>query len=145
MKIALKNSIAFKINKIANQVNSTFNQMLQPFDIALEQRVTLDIIKHEKDITLTKISHILSKDKTTISRTLRTLEKKGFIQKNDNSKDKRVSFIELTKRGEEVLSDTEEITNSFRNALLSEMDNDEAQKLFELLDKVTLGLKEKSR
>ena len=81
MAYELEKSIGFKINQTANKLNNKFNLLLQTYDIAPEQRATLEIIKYEKDVNQTKIAQILGKDKTTISRTLATLEKKGFISK----------------------------------------------------------------
>ncbi len=142
MEITLEKSIGFKINKVANNLNSLFNHMLQPFDIAIEQRVTLEIIFQEKEATLTKISNTLSKDKTTISRTLRTLEKKELIKKALSKDDKRVSFIVLTKKGEETLKASQDSTRKFREALLSKLDEDERETLFRLLNKVDEGVKD---
>ncbi len=142
MEITLEKSIGFKINKVANNLNSLFNHMLQPFDIAIEQRVTLEIIFQEKEATLTKISNTLSKDKTTISRTLRTLEKKELIKKALSKDDKRVSFIVLTKKGEETLKASQESTRKFREALVSKLDEDERETLFRLLNKVDEGVKD---
>ena len=140
MKISLDKSVGFKINKIANNINSVFNQILQPFDIAIEQRVTLEIIKYEKNVTLTKISNDLSKDKTTISRTLRTLENKGLIQRVESSEDKRVTFIELTQKGEETLRLSEDIASEFRESLVCSLNEEERETLTKLLKKVGDGL-----
>ncbi len=141
MEITLQKSIGFKINKVANNLNSLFNQILLPFDIAIEQRVTLEIISQEKEATLTKISNTLSKDKTTISRTLRTLEKKELIKKVLSNDDKRVSFIILTKKGEETLKASQNITHKFRESLVSKLDEKEMDTLFKLLNKVDEGVR----
>jgi len=112
METKLKDSIGFKINITANLLNNVFNQQLQSHDIAIEQRATLDIINSEENITQSKIAEILGKDKTTISRTLKTLEKKGFIKKEEL--DKRTYLIKLTRDGEEVLNKSSEIVENFR-------------------------------
>ena len=80
MSYELERSIGFKINQTANKINNKYTKMLQPFNIAPEQRAALEIIKYESDVNQTKIATILGKDKTTISRTLNTLETKGFIK-----------------------------------------------------------------
>ena len=93
MAYDLEKSIGFKINQTANKINNKFNYILQSYDIAPEQRATLEIIKYEKDVNQTKIANILGKDKTTISRTLATLEKKALISKKQI--DKRTNLIQL--------------------------------------------------
>lgn len=140
MKTKLKHSIGFKINKTANIINNSFNQKLQQHDIALEQRAALEILEYEENVTQTKIAQILGKDKTTISRTLKTLEKKGYIIKEEL--DKRTYLIKLTKLGEEVLEKSSETVQEFRAKFASQLNQNEIEQLFNILDKVTSALNE---
>lgn len=138
MSYELLNSIGFRINQTTNKINNKFNNILNEYKIAPEQRATLEIIKFEKDVNQTKIANILAKDKTTISRTLSTLEKKGFIQKE--AIDKRTNLIKLTQLGEEILERSQENVHDFRRSLFSNLEKEEAKKLVELLEKVNLSV-----
>ena len=140
MAYELEKSLGFKINQAANRINNKFSKLLNQFDIAPEQRATLEIIKYEKDVNQTKIAHILGKDKTTISRTLSTLEKKGFILKKQI--DKRTNLIELTKFGEEILEKSALQVKEFRNTLFSNLEQEEVDLLIHLLEKVASNVKE---
>lgn len=140
MQIHLKKSIGYNINKTANFVNSLINQALQPYDIAIEQIATLEIIKYEEDVNQTMIAQILVKDKTTISRTLKTLETKGYITKV--SLDKRTNLIKLTPQGEEVLEKSSVVVQSFREKLKSRFTDEELKQFFESLDKVVASISE---
>lgn len=140
MAYELEKSIGFKINQTANKINNKFNIVLQKYDIAPEQRATLEIIKYEKDVNQTKIANILAKDKTTISRTLATLEKKGFILKKQI--DKRTNLIELTNKGEKILEESAFTIKTFRESLSSKLDENEINKIVELLEKVASSIKE---
>lgn len=136
----LNKSIGFKINQTANKLNQQFNHILQDYDIALEQRVTLEIISADKNITQTKISSILGKDKTTICRTLNSLEKKGLITKEENKEDKRVNIIKLTQKAYKVLEDTEDIIQNYRNILSSNLEEEEISALFRILEKLSIKI-----
>jgi DNA-binding MarR family transcriptional regulator len=140
MEYHLEKSLGFKINQTANKINNKFNQILQTYDIAPEQRATLEIIKYENDVNQTKIANILGKDKTTISRTLATLEKKGFISKKQI--DKRTNLIKLTEQGEKILENSFNAVQEFRENLFLKMQKEEADKLIELLEKVALSLED---
>ena len=141
MSYELEKSIGFKINQTANKLNNKYNQLLQEYDIAPEQRAALEIIKYETDVNQTKIANILGKDKTTISRTLNTLEKKGFITKSQ--KDKRTNLIEITLKGENILNNSSTKVNSFRKNLISKLNDDEVVNLILLLEKVAFSVEEK--
>jgi DNA-binding MarR family transcriptional regulator len=140
MKTLLKQSIGFNINKTANLINSSFNLALQQHNIALEQRATLEIIKFEDNVTQTKIAQILGKDKTTISRALKSLEKKGYIKKEEL--DKRTYLIKLTKYGEDVLEKSAQTVQDFRSKIASNLSQNEINQFFTSLEKVVLALNE---
>lgn len=138
MAYDLETSIGFKINQSANKINNKFNTLLQKYDIAPEQRATLEIIKYEKEVNQTKIANILAKDKTTISRTLATLEKKGLILKKQI--DKRTNLIELTLEGEKILEESALTVKEFREKVSSNLNENEINKIVELLEKVALSM-----
>jgi DNA-binding MarR family transcriptional regulator len=138
MSYDLESSIGFKINQTANKINNKFSTLLQKYDIAPEQRATLEIIKYEKEVNQTKIANILAKDKTTISRTLATLEKKGLILKKQI--DKRTNLIELTLEGERILEESALIVKEFRKKVSSNFDENEIKEIVELLEKVAFNM-----
>ena len=140
MAYDLEKSIGFKINQTANKINNKFNYILQSYDIAPEQRATLEIIKYEKDVNQTKIANILGKDKTTISRTLATLEKKALISKKQI--DKRTNLIQLTFEGEKILGNSSYAVKEFREGLSSKLDSEEVKQLISLLEKIAVSIEE---
>lgn len=142
MSYELEKSLGFKINRTANKLNNKYNQLLQSFDIAPEQRATLEIIKYEEDVNQTKIANILGKDKTTISRTLNTLENKNLITKSQI--DKRTNLIQLTQKGEDILNDSFSSVRDFRKSLTSKLSKEELNQLISLLEKVALSVEEES-
>ena len=138
MDYALKNSIAYRFIRGANSVNKTLNRKLSPYNIAIEQRATLEIIKSEPNANQIRIANLLGKDKTTISRSLDSLEKKGLIKKSETVEDKRHKKIELTKAGELILEDTIDEVTSFRESLNEKLTPYEVEMFFKIVDKLEL-------
>ena len=138
MNQALKNSIAYRFIRGANSVNKTLNKKLNPYNIAIEQRATLEIIKFEPNANQVTIANLLGKDKTTISRSLDSLEKKGLISKSETLEDKRHKKIELTKAGELILENTVEEVTSFRESLNEKLTSQEIEMFFKIVDKLEL-------
>ena len=138
MSYALKNSIAYRFIRAANSVNKTLNNKLSPYDIAIEQRATLEIIKFEPNVNQTMIANLLGKDKTTISRSLNSLEKKGLISKSEITGDKRSNKVELTKKGEDILDKTIDEVTSYRESLNSKLTEEEIESFFKILNKLEL-------
>lgn len=140
MENELKKSIGYKLNQTVNYLNNSFNQVLNKHEIAIEQRATLEIIKYEENVNQTMIAQILGKDKTTVSRTLKTLEKKGYISKNEM--DKRTNLIKLTPLGEEVFQKSLDDVKNFRAKVASNLSKEEIEQLFKTLDKVISSTRE---
>ena len=138
MNYVLKNSIAYRFLRGANNVNKILNKILSPYNIAIEQRATLEIIKFESNVNQTTIANLLGKDKTTISRSLNSLEKKELIRKTEAIGDKRSNNIELTNAGEVILENTFDDVTSFRESLNKKLTPKEIEIFFKILDKLEL-------
>ncbi|MGB0989189.1 hypothetical protein CRV03_05515 [Arcobacter sp. F155] len=139
MNYALKDSIAYRLIRSSNSVVNSLNKILSAYDIAIEQRATLEIIKYEPNVNQTKIAQLLGKDKTTISRSLNSLEKKELItRESDTQNDKRSNKIKLTKKGERILEETLPYVTDFREGLNSKISEKEHKLFFEILDKLEL-------
>lgn len=139
MKYALKDSIAYRFIRGANSINQSLNKSLHSYGVAIEQRATLEIIKYEADVNQTMIAKLLGKDKTTISRSLNSLEKKGFIKReSDIENDKRSNKIVLTSKGEDILEESFGEVTAFRENLNDKLSKKEHDILFDILDKLEL-------
>jgi len=139
MNYALKDSITYRLIRSSNSIVQSLNKKLSPYEIAVEQRATLEIIKFEPDVNQTKIAKLLGKDKTTISRSLNSLEKKGLIQReNDVINDKRSNKILLTKKGEEILEETFPKVTAFRESINEKLSEEELELFFKILNKLEL-------
>lgn len=136
----LKSSVGFRINQCASILSAKLSKLLSEFDIAPEQHATLVIVKHAKNATQNQIAKALGKDKTTISRTLMALEKKGLIEKA--RLDKRTNQISLTKKGSEILDNSAPVIKKFRDSLHSNLTPDEVNTLLLLLDKIITNFEE---
>lgn len=134
-------SLGFFISNTANLLNSTINKELNAYEIAIEQRAILEIIASKKEIKQTQLGNILTKDKTTISRTLKTLENKNYIIKEKI--DNKTYIIKLSKQGSEVLEKTKNIVNDFRKKILLEFTKEEIENLYNSLEKINRIVKER--
>lgn len=138
MEYKLKNSIAYRITRAANKIHRTINKKLSPFDVAIEQRATLEMIKFEENINQITIANLLNKDKTTISRSLMVLEKKGLLTKTETIDDKRSNKVELTQKGEYILEESKEVVSKYRESFVSKLSKEEIEVFFKIMDKLDL-------
>lgn len=139
MQSTTKKSVGFLITTTANLLNNSINNELKPYKIAIEQRAILEIIESKKEIKQSDLTNLLGKDKTTISRTLKTLENKNFIIKERI--DNRTYKLKLSKLGEEAVMETKVIVDNFREKILLEFTQKELDNLYLSLEKINQIIK----
>jgi len=137
-----KFSVPYKIAQTANKINQSLTKVLKIFDIAPEQRAILDLIDQDNTLSQNELSITLGKDKTTVSRTLDALAKKGYIQRVPTLEDKRIKTINLTAKGKLVLDKTKIIIDNFRESMIDDFSKDEVETIFKLLKKISKNLDE---
>ncbi len=142
MQSTKKKSIGFLITTTANLLNNTINNELRIHKIAIEQRAILEIIESKKEIKQSDLTNLLGKDKTTISRTLKSLENKDFVIKEKINN--KTFILRLSKLGEKVLMETKDIVDNFREKILLEFTQNELDDLYMYLEKIqNIIIKEK--
>lgn len=103
-----------------------------------EDGVLLFLNEH-KETTPSIISKVFKVSSARVASTLNSLEKKDYIKRIQSDKDKRVTYIELTKKGiEESLTLKNKYYNSL-NKLFNELGEKDTVKALEILEK-TIGI-----
>lgn len=68
---------------------------------------------NEEKVKVSTLSERMRINITAVSRTLKVLEKKNYIQRTVSAQDRRITYVELTPEGAEVLAEAEETMNTF--------------------------------
>ena len=132
------------VNHRLFQVFHRFRQMpfsvLLPDEISGNEFTTLMCIGHVGDKdgeTAISISALAKKLRVTtpaVSRTMRSLEKKGLIYRETDSKDRRNTFVRLTDTGKKILKQSELEMNDLVEAALLNMKQEDVERLLDYLD-----------
>ncbi len=108
---------------------------IRPLGLGPEQAGILYMVSF-RDMTISEIVLKSMKDKTTISRCIYSLEKKGLIKKYRNITDRRITYVSITEAGhtklKEVITSSKKIELIFNQCL----DSNEQQTLKNLLEKI---------
>ncbi len=97
----IKNNILLQLKLTKNIIENEHNKYLKPYDISNEQGLLLKVVYEMPGLSQTQIAEELHKDKTTITRTINTLIKKGKLMRKSSHKDKRVYKIYVTEKTKE--------------------------------------------
>lgn len=79
-------------------------------------------------------------DKASITRTIAVLERRGLVKRTSDPKDKRITYIELTKSGKQQAQKAKEIRDSIGKRLDACLSKEERVTFGKLVQKITEGL-----
>lgn len=104
------------------------------FDILLAIKDSGD--KRDGKVHVSKIVEMRHCSASAVSRTLRTLDTKGYIMRSSDVNDRRSTYVNLTESGMSILDETEEIMDGFFESVLDKMNPDDIYILNEYISKL---------
>ncbi|MCR4736138.1 MAG: MarR family transcriptional regulator [Treponema sp.] len=87
-------------------------------------------------MTMKEIARRINRDKSTTTVLIRKLEKEGFIQKENDGKDRRNIIISLTQKGRNYNEQTEGISKELLEKFYTDFSEEEKKEFCRLLEKV---------
>ena len=90
--------------------------------------------KEEGMLTVSELADLTKSKPPAISRILKGLEEKGYIERMINAKDRRNTYVALTKLGKEKTCEIENTFHSFGEAVISRLKEEDIQRMIEVLD-----------
>ncbi|WP_024831826.1 MarR family winged helix-turn-helix transcriptional regulator [Ruminiclostridium josui] len=97
---------------------------------------------NKQNITVSEISKKLFVTSPTVTELIKSLSNNGYIERNVDSQDKRVSDIKLTAKGEKKVEKLINYFTSLFSGLIERIGVEQSEKLLDLLDEVCNYLNE---
>lgn len=92
----------FNLRKASRVVTQHFDEILKPSGLLITQFTILVAVAMTESVTINQLAEILVMDRTTLTRNLKPLERKGWL-KSEPGKDRRTRLVRLTSHGEAAL------------------------------------------
>lgn len=91
------------IGKIARALDSIANIEFKDFQLSKGQYLYLIRISENPGIIPDKLAEMIKVDRTTAARAIKKLEEKGFVEKKDDSENKKIRRLFVTSEGAELV------------------------------------------
>ena len=91
-------------------------------------------------LSVNEVSRRALLDQAWVSRSLRTLEAKGLVERRDDSRDSRLTLVTLTRRGREILDESRPYATWSEKVLLDGVDEERLKALLDQLEANTQRL-----
>ncbi len=83
-----------------------------------------------------EISELIGKDKSTVTSLVNKLEKLGYVRKNPSIDDKRVIYLELEEKSEEIVASVFQVAALFQEKVEGILTEEEMKTLLSLMEKL---------
>ena len=120
-------STGFLLWQVTNLWQREIKKALEPFNLTHSQFVLMASIHwltlHKQDVTQILLSAHTKIDPMTTSTVLRTLQAKGFIQRQEHMTDTRAKTVELTSNGKKIIKQAVKTVETFDKTFLARLGN----------------------
>ncbi len=117
--------------------NSELNDL-----IPTHGNVLTALYESKEKLTMKDIARIISKDKSTVTPLINKLVKLGYIEKQKSDVDGRVTYIQLTEKGNSVKPSYEQVSKEINATAFNGFSDTEKEELLRLLKKLNQNFKQ---
>ena len=118
-------------------VNKMYNEEAAKFDSTMATGFTLLSIDKEKGTASTALGPIMGMEATSLSRILKSMEKRGLIIRKPNPLDGRGVIIHLTEFGKEKREYSKEKVLTFNNDIRHNISEEKLKNFYEVADLIS--------
>ncbi|TYA92291.1 MarR family winged helix-turn-helix transcriptional regulator [Seonamhaeicola marinus] len=115
-------------------VQKMYNEEAAKFESTMATGFTLLSIDPEKGTPSTALGPKMGMEATSLSRILKTMEKKGLIERHPNPKDGRGVLIHLTDFGREKREYSKEKVITFNNSIRDNVSDEKMNNFYEVAE-----------
>ena len=136
-------TVIFSVDMILRKLKNELKQKIDnlQIDVTGEQFIVLDTICSFKDIYQQKLSELIMKDKSNMTRIIHALEEKNLITREaGNVNNRLVYFLRITEHGKKIVEETMPKIKVFITEIFENITDDEIELLHKLSRKFQTDL-----
>ena len=133
----LNDALGFNIDRVANLYRQELMRALADYDLTPEQWQIMALVwNSDEPLNQQEITDLLAKDKPNISRMIRRLEVKGWLERRPDPNDARAFRIHATELGLKFKNDVPRTLYAHFDVLESGLSRAQKQHLVEILQSI---------
>jgi DNA-binding MarR family transcriptional regulator len=136
--LKLENQLCFPLYAASKEVIKRYVPLLEELDLTYTQYLSMLVLWEKDGISVKEMGEKLLLDSGTMTPVLKSLEKKGYVERQRCRYDERIMIISLTEAGRRLKEDAAEIPSRIGSCI--DLEPEEAKTLYGLLYKILSGL-----
>lgn len=138
----LRETLLYQLFAAKKTLVQAVRQDFKAASVTDENYITLCFIHENPGISQTTLAELNQKDRNVIVRTIDKLEGMSLVRRVRDEKDRRVSLLYATEKGEEMIGKYWDIITKRQEEALCNFSDDEQKALAELLNKLIANAKQ---
>lgn len=129
-------SIDYNIKAVWHAISRMYNHYGGPYDISASTGFVLLNIDRKEGTPATKIAPLLGLETRSLTRLLKSLEEKGFIERKPDPDDRRSVRICLTELGKEKKAISKKLVKAFNNAVVDKISFEKYKVFLDVMNEI---------
>jgi len=132
------NCIAPWLGKTVKIVDYHLQELLNAnaLDLTKEQMIVLKKLHEEDGINQNELAYLMIRNKSSLTRLISKMEKKGYITRKQSVSDKRINKIFLTSLGKSTFQRTRPVIKKMINTVEANLSESEKKLIIQTLQKI---------
>ena len=133
-KLKLENQLCFPLYATSKEIVRHYKPFLDKLDMTYTQYIAMMVLWEHKKLTVKELGEYLYLDSGTLTPLLKTMEKKGWVERNRSKEDERVLNVTITKQGEALRKQALSVPEQMAGCV--HLKQEEIAQLYQLLYKI---------
>ena len=133
-KLKLENQLCFPLYAASKEIVRHYKPFLDKLDMTYTQYIAMMVLWEHKKLTVKELGEYLYLDSGTLTPLLKTMEKKGWVERNRSKEDERVLNVTITKQGEALREQALSVPEQMAGCV--HLKQEEKAQLYQLLYKI---------
>ncbi len=136
--------IGHLLSQVCKLKHHRMHKLLEGLGLYRGQPHMLRSLWKQDGVTHSELAGVLNRSPSTITNTIKRMEKAGFVERRPDPTDERVSRVYLTDAGHDVKTSVEDVWRIFEEQAFAGLDEEELTILRDLLLRVSRNIKGES-
>ncbi len=136
-RLKLANQLCFPLYAASKEIVRHYKPFLDELDMTYTQYIAMMVLWEHKEVTVKELGQYLYLDSGTLTPLLKTMEKKGWVERNRSKEDERVLNVTITEQGDALREKAVCVPEQM--AACVKLEPEEAAELYRILNKILAG------
>lgn len=136
-RLKLANQLCFPLYAASKEIVRHYKPFLDELDMTYTQYIAMMVLWEHKEVTVKELGQYLYLDSGTLTPLLKTMEKKGWVERNRSKEDERVLNVTITEHGDALREKAVCVPEQM--AACVKLEPEEAAELYRILNKILAG------